>query len=64
MDLLRSALSSRTYPMKKIEAKYLLKKLSGVEYLDLSNSDHIIPRYIRSLNNGEKPEELASRLCK
>lgn len=35
------------------------------DILDLSNSDHIIPRYIRSLNNGEETlEELALRLCK
>ena len=35
------------------------------DILDLSNSDHIIPRYIRSLNTGEETlEELAFRLCK
>lgn len=35
------------------------------DILDLMNSDRIIPRYIRSLNNGEETiEELAVRLSK
>ena len=49
--------------------EFTIVKPENVEWcgdiLDLMNSDRIIPRYIRSLNNGEETiEELAIRLSK
>ena len=52
-----------------VSEEFTMVESENVEWcgdiLDLMNSDRIIPRYIRSLNNGEETiEELAIRLSK